>query len=152
MLTQRMAGIEDGQLLFRWKNDPDVRLASFQQNIIPLNEHINWLKETLKKSSILIYIVEKNFIPIGMYRLERTNKTATLSISVNPKYRRQGMGKRIIEKMVLTAKNLGIKKLIAEVKINNLPSNNLFLSSGFIKVREGKKDGSPYSTYEFNVK
>lgn len=151
-LTQRKASIEDSQLLFRWKNDPDVRRASFKQNTVRFNDHIEWLNAVFNNPNILIYIVEKKSLPVGMYRLELAKETATINISVDLKLRGQGIGKQIIGQMILTAKNVGIKKLIAEVKIDNIPSNKLFLTSGFIKVKKGIKLRSPYSTYEFNVK
>lgn len=150
--TQRKASLADSRLLFRWKNDPDVRRASFRQHAIQFNNHIAWLKAALNNPNILIYIVEKESLPAGMYRLECIGDAANIGISVDSKYRGQGVGKKIIKQMILTAKNVGIKKLIAEVKIDNIPSNKLFLACGFYKVKEDIKNGSPYSSYEFNVK
>ncbi|MEK7078595.1 MAG: GNAT family N-acetyltransferase [Patescibacteria group bacterium] len=150
--TQRKVGLADSRLLFHWKNDPIVRRASFWQNIIRFKDHIEWLKAVLNNPNILIYILERNSIPVGMYRLELIKETATINISVDSKFRGQGVGKKIIGQIILTAKNVGIKKLIAEVKMDNLPSNKLFLAFGFYKVKEDVKNGSPYSRYEFNVK
>ena len=55
-----------------------------------------------------------------------------------------------VESSIITPEQA--EKLIAEVKMDNLPSNKLFLAFGFYKVKEDVKNGSPYSRYEFNVK
>ena len=151
LLTQRKASLADSHLLFRWRNDPDVRRASFRTNTIQLNEHVKWLIPTLNNPAVTIYILEQKFTPVGMFRLDRKGVTATVDISVDTKFRGRGIGKIIISKLILTGKNIGIKKLIAEVKENNIPSKKLFLASGFVKVKEGVKFGIPYSSYEFNV-
>lgn len=151
-LTQRKADIKDCQLLYCWKNNPAVRRASFKQEKIQLNNHIHWLASALNNPDIKIHIMEKDSSPVGMYRLNFDGDTATIDITVDQKFRGQGIGKIIIRKIILNAKKIGVKKLIAEVKENNLPSKKLFLTSGFIKVKEGVKFKSSYSTYEFNVK
>lgn len=151
-LIQRKAGFGDNLLLFKWKNDPEARQASFITEAIKLKNHNKWLISVINNPNILMYILEYESSPIGMYRLDITEDSATIDITVDSEYRGQGIGKQIIGQMILTAKNVGIKKLIAEVKKDNIPSNKLFLSSGFYKVKEDVKNGSPYSSYEFNVK
>lgn len=151
-LIQRKAGFGDNLLLFKWKNDPEVRQASFITEAIKLKNHNKWLISVINNPNILMYILEYESSPVGMYRLDITGDSATIDITVDSEYRGQGIGKLIIRKLIATAKNAGVKKLIAEVKENNVPSKKLFLTSGFIKVKEGIKLGFPYSTYEFNVK
>ena len=106
--TQRKVGLADSRLLFHWKNDPIVRRASFWQNIIRFKDHIEWLKAVLNNPNILIYILERNSIPVGMYRLELIKETATINISVDSKFRGQGVGKNNRTNN-FNSKNVGIK-------------------------------------------
>lgn len=150
-LIQRKAGSGDNLLLFKWKNDPEVRRASFIMEAVKLKNHNKWLISAINNPNILMYILEYESSPVGMYRLDINGNSATIDITVDPDYRGRGIGKLIIRKLIATAKHAGVKKLVAEVKEDNGPSKKLFLASGFIKAGEGIKFESPYSAYEYNV-
>ncbi len=151
-LIQRKANFTDCSLLFNWKNDPNVRQASFLTDEIRFEDHVKWFSSVLNNPCILMYILKYKSSPVGVFRLDKKDYSATIDITVDTEYRGQGVGKIIISKIIQTAKKNGIRKLIADVKNNNIPSIKLFISSGFIKVVTGIKYKAPYSRYEFNVK
>ena len=52
----RKAVWEDGELLFSWANDIDVRRNALQQHEISWDEHTAWLKKKLQDADCRIYI------------------------------------------------------------------------------------------------
>jgi phosphinothricin acetyltransferase len=57
--------------------------------------------------------------------------TAELSIYISPKFRRQGIGRKLLQQAIEQSPNLGIKTLIGLIFANNEPSLKLFEQSGF---------------------
>lgn len=59
------------------------------------------------------------------------------NIAVTERFRRQGVGKRIIEKIISLCKDLDIHSVTLEVRESNMPAIALYKSMGF--VRAGKR-------------
>lgn len=128
----------DCDLIFELSNDPMVRKASFNQEIIQYSEHCKWYENNLANLNILFFLIfsdakETEFI--GQIRFKRVSEHSpecTISLSITEPFR----GKHIASKFL----ELGIKELskkwnlintvVAEVKKENEPSNRLFSSYG----------------------
>ena len=63
MLNLRPVTQDDIKLLFKWANDPEVRLNSFNSKEIKWDEHQKWFKVKIESDSAWL-ILEKNEIPI----------------------------------------------------------------------------------------
>lgn len=57
--------------------------------------------------------------------------TAEISIYINPKYQRMGIGQKLIEKAMSESSKFGIRTLIGFIFAHNLPSLRLFEKLGF---------------------
>lgn len=60
------------------------------------------------------------------------------NVAVLPQYRRKGIARTIIKKLINDAKEDGIKKLSLEVRCSNEAAISLYGSFGFIKVGDRK--------------
>ena len=66
-------------------------------------------------------------------------------LSVHPSYKRRGIGKKLIYKIIEECKNDNIKKIFLEVSLNNKQAINFYNYFGFETIRVRKKyykDGS----------
>ena len=74
-----------------------------------------------------------------------------LYMNVLSDFRRQGLGKNLLDFSAKTLKNMGINKIFLEVRPSNNAGRTLYESVGFIKVHTRKiyyKDGEDASIYE----
>ena len=54
-----------------------------------------------------------------------------LSIAVDPKYRRKGIGAALVANIIDTVRRMSIKKVTIEVKVNNRPAIEFYKHLGF---------------------
>jgi len=81
-------------------------------------------------------------------RLERTEHRAECGWFVNINYARKGIATKLLTKLLIEARKSGLRKLEAEVAVDNLASVKLAEKLGF--VREGlKKDSIKLSEKRF---
>ena len=117
-LYLRPATLEDAKILFEWRNDPQARAASHNQDEISFESHMAWLKASLKKTGRRLYIAEEAGISVGTVRSDWSDGAYTLSWTVRPESRGEGVGKR----MVSLFANQFTEPIRAEVKSDNLAS------------------------------
>ncbi|NEO03927.1 MAG: GNAT family N-acetyltransferase, partial [Moorea sp. SIO3I7] len=135
-LRLRAVGEDDGELLWQWANDPEVRLRSFSSKPIPWDEHVQWFNLKLKSSDCKFYIaLNTQDIPIGSIRFDIDHNEATVSICVNSEHRGQGYGSTLIN-LASTAifRTSHTAKINAYIKPDNLASIRAFLKAGFKEV------------------
>ena len=136
MLKLRAASKKDCMLIWKWANDPDVRAVSFSCDAISYEHHVRWFDLKLKDIRCFFYLAETtNQEPIGQVRYELEGNEATISISIDQKFRGKGYGPSLIQ--------LGSKKLFnvsaadvihAYVKARNELSFKAFKKAGFKDV------------------
>ena len=125
-LALRPATLEDAKILFKWRNDPQVRAASHNQDEIDFETHLSWLEDSLRNPNRKLYIAEENGTNVGTIRADWDKNAYTLSWTVELASRGKGIGKRMVK--LLTNK---IKEPIrAEVKIDNLASMKIAQEAG----------------------
>ena len=126
LLRLRPATIEDAQILFEWRNDPQVRAASHNQAEISFEDHLAWFTDSLANPDRRLYIVEKDGISVGTVRSDWAGDAYTLSWTVKPEARGKGIGKRMV---LLLAEQIE-KTIRAEVKVGNLASVKIAQEAG----------------------
>lgn len=103
-ITLRSATLDDSDLLFAWRNDPDV-IAMRSSNLPETRQaHDRWMSLMLSGQEVVeIYIAELDGVPIGQGRVERTFKALSpkmdaclLSYSIDAAYRGQGYGQQLV--------------------------------------------------------
>jgi ribosomal-protein-alanine N-acetyltransferase len=77
-----------------------------------------------------------------------------ISIAVHPNYRGIGIGERLLRENVKQLKDLGAKRVILEVKVDNIQALNLYRKLGFKIVKTLKNyywDGADAYRMTLNV-
>jgi len=131
----RFAELNDSRFLYDLHNDTSVREQSFNNKKTTIDEHENWFTNSLSDVEKQIFIIFNRELKLGQIRLDYSNATATISISIDQKYRGLGVAKLAL-KNLLNNPNLvkpSITKLLAFVKLDNLASKKLFQSLGFVE-------------------
>ena len=135
-ITIRPAAMDDGELLWNWRNDPAVRRASLTSDKIPLADHLKWYESAVNDPNRQILIADYHGAPAGMVRFDRHDNVATVNILLDPEFRGRSLAKLILAAAI---KSFGkkAKRLRAVVKPDNPASLALFRSLSFCEVSRG---------------
>ena len=130
----------DAELLLAWRNDPDTRAASFQQEPIGLEEHRAWLDRRLADPGCALLVVELEGTPAGSVRLEREDgDVAEVHVAVAPGARGRGVARLALrEASERAGELLGVGRVRARVKSGNDASLRAFDAAGFERVGEAE--------------
>jgi RimJ/RimL family protein N-acetyltransferase len=90
----------DADLLLRWRNDPDTRLASHHTGVVGPGEHLTWLSRTLADSDRRLLVAEEFGTPVGTVRIDRREGVSDLSWTVAPEARGRGVATRMVTQVV----------------------------------------------------
>jgi len=135
-LQLRPAESEDARLLYEWANDPVARQMSFSSEPIPWEGHIAWFEKRLQSSDCRLRIgLNKEGKPAGQVRLERSEVTAVLSLSIDPAERGKGHGPKLARLAAVEALADGwCEEVHAWVKPENGASMNTFRKAEFVEM------------------
>ena len=77
---------EDFVEILSWRNDKYSRLMFFQKEIISLEEHKNWLKNSINNPNIEFFLGEFNGVKLGIVRFDfkESENLSEISINMNP--------------------------------------------------------------------
>ena len=129
----RFAGYDDSSDIFTWRNDKETRKLSFNTEEINIKDHEIWFKESLANPYRNIFIIiDAQCNKLGQIRFDRKKEIAEVSITINPKYRKQGFGSAGLTKAVQCYfDNFTVKLLVGKVKADNIASLKAFEKAGF---------------------
>jgi len=137
-LRLRKVRQEDCKLLWEWANDREVRAASFSTACIPWEQHIMWFKSKLRDPHCNLYVATDNAaMPIGQVRYDIKDNEATVSISIDRKFRGRGYGSTLIwisSQEVFSTAHVAV--VHAYVRKGNDASIRAFMKAGFHCVGE----------------
>jgi phosphinothricin acetyltransferase len=102
----------------------EARLPWFREH--SPDEYPFWVAES--DGSVIGWLDFKKFLPRCAYR-----GTAELSVYVDEKFRRRGVGQRLLENAIARAPSLGITALVGLIFGHNEPSLKLFQRFGFVR-------------------
>lgn len=139
-ISYRNASLKDMNIVFEWANEETNRLNSLSNRKIGWIEHKNWYEKKIKEKNIFIFY---NIKPIGVVRLEKSNRMIKISFSIDKDFRGYGYGYFMINKIIRDNKN---KCFYAEVKKENIPSQRIFIKNNFKSINY--KNNSEIFTYE----
>jgi RimJ/RimL family protein N-acetyltransferase len=125
-IVLRQASVDDSELLLRWRNDLDTRMAS--RNTSPVDErtHRLWLLKVLSANKCRLLIAELAGVPVGTVRFD-FDKDCEVSWTVDPKERGKGIGKWMVA-CAIRDMSLPLK---ATIRTNNIGSQEIAKSLGF---------------------
>lgn len=137
-LKLRLATRADMDILYNWANDPITRENSFNKNPISYETHVKWFEKMMSAKDIIQFILMYDDIPIGQARLSIEDDWALIGYSISEAYRGMGYGKKLCQLLINKVKEEypHIKKLVAQVKPQNVASAYCFQKCGFYKSFE----------------
>ena len=150
-LELREATLADAELLRNWRNEPDVRQSSFHQEAVEADAHRAWLERKLAAhDEVRIWILMSEGVPAGQVRYDRSGNTAEVSVSIDGRYRGQGLGVAILRMSVQRAcSELGLHEIRAVAKLTNTASRAAFLRAGFRRGADVEVHGELAATFHW---
>lgn len=129
----RLAGHEDGRLVFDWRNDSETRAASLETDPIPWPVHELWWKASLGRADRTLIIGEDAWErPVGLVRFDAVDGRWLVSIQIAPDRRGQGWGRALLEAGIARMSDKrGAYRFMAQIKSDNAASQRLFAGCGF---------------------
>lgn len=134
----RTATIDDSEFFYNLRNEYTVRMNSFNAEVIPYEKHFKWFKGKVSEKStiLLIACIETN--PIGQIRIDLEDNFGIISYSILKEFRGQGLGTKILEliKEYIKTNKYHCKRLIGNIKIENIASAKAFQKAGYVKISD----------------
>lgn len=130
----RVANSSDSELYFNWANDPVVRLNSFNQNEISFEDHNKWFSNKLNSPDCFFYLFVDLISnkPVGQVRIDKSGSEVVIGISIDEHFRGKSLGIEMLTKASSDyLERFPDATIVAYIKIENLPSYNLFKKAGF---------------------
>ncbi len=132
----RLATMDDAEVILEWVNDPEDRANSFSSDPVSLEEHLVWMQHALSDDSKLLYIMEDDGVPVGHIKLYKDGSTAEVGYCIDPEFRGRGYAKKMIGLLtdVVDPEAMGIKRIRASVKPENIASSRALEANGYKEV------------------
>lgn len=131
----------DSANVFSWNGAPDVRAVSVCTAPIAHASHQAWFAARLADPSSLILIVEHGGRAVGVVRFARTERTAVVSIALDPADRGRGAGRRALAAGIAIARDrLAVDVYEAWIDESNEASRRTFAAAGFAREDERRLD------------
>lgn len=134
----RRATIEDCDAIHAWRNSEETRRYAFNAESITIEAHREWYEKSLASSNRILLIGEIDNIQVGVLRYDFVEDDALISIYLVPGFQGRGIGAQLIKAGTqwIKEKYPNIKRIKAEILIENMQSKNAFLSAGFKEWNE----------------
>lgn len=157
-LTIRNPQLSDAELLIDFAkiifSSTNQVLTTIEEFTNTIEQQENWIKSCTDNPHSIIFIAEIDNQIIGLLdfavkKRKKTRHTGEFGVSVHPKYRGQGIGRKLIESLINWAKNnLMIEKITLNVFSSNTNAIHLYKSLGFIEesrqIKAIKQDNDEY--------
>lgn len=119
--------------IWEWINDPVTRSQSFNQELIPRDEHKKWFASALANPHLIYYIaIDDQDHPIGQVRFSIENENAAISVLLDQKYRGLQLGSRLISEATKKLfDETNVQKINAYIKTENQYSIQSFKNAGY---------------------
>ena len=156
MLKIRKATLKDLKEITKIYNEAILKtVATFDTEIKSLKEQKIWFENHGFKNPILV--AEQNKLVVGWGSLSQWSDrcaysdTAEISLYVKEKYQGQGIGKKLMESLIIEGKKVGLHTIIARITQGNKLSIHLHEKFGFehigIMKEVGQKFGKRLDVY-----
>jgi perosamine synthetase len=137
-LTLRPAVLEDAEMIFTWRNLPEIVAAGEFRKTVTWEEHQTWFEQTIKNPDHLLLIIKLDEKPIGQVRFDLIEgHSSKVSIYLLPEYTGHGLGVVALKHSCWKAFSWKpIKEITARVRKDNHRSLSAFKKAGFTLINE----------------
>ena len=144
-ISLRPATDSDCELIWQWRNDPEVRSVALNQQLIAWSAHDEWFEQSQADSNCQILIAENTAArPIGQieFRFDALENRVALNLILDQKHRGRGTGVLLIEialeRIFATTE---VKNVVAIMRSGNTASEKSFRTAGFKTIAPAIVDG-----------
>jgi len=135
MIKLRTVTLDDAQTIFQWRNEPYiVNLGSLRKTVI-WEEHLSWMKDTVRGINRKAFIIEINNIPAGQIRFDlHSQNSCFVSVYLIKEFAGKGYGIEFIKLGCATIflQWEQVKIIYALVRRDNEVGNKAFIKAGFL--------------------
>lgn len=130
LFTNYEASLGDAKFIYDCRYKSSSETMYLNQTIPVYEQHLEWFTKSLNSEKKTHVIYEVCGVQCGYIRIDEdiNEEFNELSIYVHENFRGRGFSKKMLSDI---CKKYGRQKLYATVNINNVPSVNAFLKSGF---------------------
>lgn len=136
MVYLRICNRDDLNIIYKLRNDTDVRKNAFNIKYISYKEHYEWYIDSLQRKNRIMYLLINKDVVIGQIRLDIADQKALISYSIQVDRRGQGYGNKILELIKNEMIHYNILSLEAFVKKENIASRKAFSNNAFFEYEE----------------
>jgi L-amino acid N-acyltransferase YncA len=140
MIKTRKARLKDSKTIFEWRNDELTRTMSHTTDIVDWKRHSAWFASSLENKNRLLLLCENknDSKKMAVVRFDVNSTRALLSINLASDMRGKGLSKQCLSESIESFKNEfpQVTALDAEIKLENIASQRLFKSIGFVNVSD----------------
>jgi UDP-2,4-diacetamido-2,4,6-trideoxy-beta-L-altropyranose hydrolase len=130
----RRATVNDINIVYNWRNHPNIRSVSANSEVISFEDHSEWFKKAITTPNRHVLIAQKDDGNlVGMIRFDEYGSEAEISIYTAPDLTSQGIGSKILragERWVFENRKI-ITGFRAKVLGENKASHRLFQKLGY---------------------
>ena len=128
------------EINYDYLEEKDInRVVAIEEESNPVPWTIKNFKDCIEKGYYSLVLKEDNKV-IGFAILSvSTEESHLLNIGLTSLKRGRGLGRELLEKMIMAADVMGSKKIFLEVRISNVIAIDLYKGSGFKEVGLRKK-------------
>lgn len=133
----RKANQSDCRDIYEWRNNLSSREMSLNSEVIKFEDHKLWFRHIIESSEHFAVICSNNLKEkIGIVRFALDENAGHVSINLNPSKRGKGLSRACLANAIdfFLLHVPKCKKLLAKVKVTNLPSKKIFESCGFTEL------------------
>ena len=120
----------DVPMILVWRNEPEVRAGMFDDRVIAAEEHSRFWSRRLE-AGVPAYVIEVDGEARGLVRLDLTAQDAEVDIFIPMRWQGCGYGTAALKATAAMARALGVRRLAARIKPDNVRSKRAFEKSGF---------------------
>lgn len=125
-VSLRPVTLADSDLLWRWRNEPETRRWFGDSRAVPLHKHEVWFATRFVDPAPW-WVALVDGVPAGVVRFDGGDGHYEVSVLVIPEYRKQGIGKAMLEKACAGTRSV----IHATILPGNDASEKLFHRCGF---------------------
>lgn len=115
-------------------------LSNFNQRYFDDGWSLEMLKSAFDSGRFHLFGAKDKEIIIGYISVSQSLDTADIEgIVVHPNYRKKGVAKSLIERAINQLIDLGVQRILLEVREGNLPAISLYQSQGFSAISKRNK-------------
>ena len=132
-IEMRIAGPNDSEKLFQWRNHSSIRAVSRNAGLIDWQDHQRWFASVLADPEKMLLIGRRAESPVGVVRFDLQNDEAEVSIYLVPDAALFGQGRSLLQsaEQWLLTNYPKIPRIRAHVLGVNVRSQRLFVGAGY---------------------